>query len=381
MIEMHGSTPVWVVPPSYLHAQAVRDSGCEVHAGPLVQRSPPNRTARVDSFADILLQLGFADRQALETHVEAWMALIARIRPDRIVLDYAPAAQLAALFLRIASFQITNGFDAPPPECPVFGFSVRGPYIESKNAKAIETLASNLAALKGLSFDKKAKSLAEYFSYPRKIYDCIQEADPYSPRTDGIYVGPLVASIEKSKAQQDPWSDTPLPSKKHKIFAYLRGIPDPSELLAAICACEADVVCVWPDLPDDELIGHCTACVRVFRDPLDMHQAIKIADAVINYGSAATVNKTLLMGKPQLMIPNDMEKIIISQKVAKRGAGIVHNKKIPYREEIMALINSQALLKSAVDISKNYDEEHFLIKRKEFLVELTAGKMKNSIWN
>ncbi|MFE8643845.1 glycosyltransferase [Sphingomonas sp. NCPPB 2930] len=370
-IEDKGGTPIWAVPPAYTQAQPVHDCGYEVHGAPLIRGVNKPHAHRIDSFADILLNLGFSEPLCFEVLVRDWMRLIEKIRPDRVILDYAPAAQLAALFLGVESFQITNGFDAPPPECPIFGYSARGPYIEKKNSQKIGQLESTLAALKGLSHNQESPGIADYFAYPFKIYDCLPEADPYSPRTYGIYVGPLSVRNKEHDEQPIPWSEYETSSDRIKIFAYLRGISDARELLDAIGACKADAVCVWPDIPA-EFLGRPHPYVYVQREPINMHEALRIAHAVINYGSTTTVNQTLLMGKPQLMIPNDLEKIITSQTVEKNGAGITHQRRASYQDEISRLIHAKQERNAALKISQKYSGDCFSKNKTYFLARLIS---------
>jgi len=47
----------------------------------------------------ILLAFGFADANALGRAVRSWIQLFEIVQPDSVLLDYAPAAQLAAQLL------------------------------------------------------------------------------------------------------------------------------------------------------------------------------------------------------------------------------------------------------------------------------------------
>jgi hypothetical protein len=119
-----GAFPILAVPES--HAQTLPQSG----STDIVARSPrpqPNvRATQPQSFADVLISLGYAQPETLAPVLHWWLTLLARLKIDRVVLDYAPAAQWAAHCLGIPAMQITNGFDGPPPTCPTFKFDLRG---------------------------------------------------------------------------------------------------------------------------------------------------------------------------------------------------------------------------------------------------------------
>ncbi len=65
---------------------------------------------------------------------------------------------------------------------------------------------------------------------PLRWYDCIAETDPYGPRHDGVYVGPIGAPQHVVTV---PWPS--MNEQGPKVFAYLRDEADVSEC----CRC-------WP---------------------------------------------------------------------------------------------------------------------------------------
>jgi len=372
-VESLGCVPIWVIPPAYFQVEAVREAGCEVHAAPAMKSVVAGERGRTESFADILLSMGFGDSAGLGHWVQDWIALFEKLKPDCVLLDYAPAAQLATYFLRIKAVQITNGFDAPPADCPVFESSVRGPYIERRNLQKIERINASFQQIKGLSVNCLPPSLSEYFGHPFRVFDCVAETDPYPQRKDGFYIGPL--SMPKTvggekKAAIWPMSD-PVEDKL-KLFAYLRAIPDPQLLLDAMCNCNANALCVWPDIPESLLSMHRKNNVRIVREPVDITDALGQSHAVVNYGSTTTVCQALLMGRPQWMIPGDMEKRLAAQSVANHGAGIVHDKRKSYSDGLSVLLYSTVLVEAAHRIAKKYSENYFLSRRNHFLMELVT---------
>jgi len=255
----------------------------------------------MESFADILLSFGLGECAALAEATLHWMQILKQVRPAAVVLDYAPVAQLATQLVGSRTFQITNGFDPPPIDCPLFDFGMRGPYLQQRNTSKLAQLNAAFAQVGQQLRGRPGPSLQEYFQHPFKGYDCIPETDPYGPRGDGLYVGPLMGLRDA-----EPISWPLLESREPRdlqLFAYLRNVTHPKEWFDALHTVEATTLCVWPDAPAELLQQQPTSKVYITRQPVDIQQALASADAVINYGSTTTVCQTLLAGirKPRLL--------------------------------------------------------------------------------
>src|SRR3954466_6055754 len=50
----------------------------------------------VITYADLLLNVGFSDANALSSHVSAWKSIYDLVKPDLLVCDHSPTALLAA---------------------------------------------------------------------------------------------------------------------------------------------------------------------------------------------------------------------------------------------------------------------------------------------
>lgn len=353
LIEAQGGEPVWVLPPAFMQAAQFSNLPHARFAAPLMRQAAPAQPLRIDSFADILLSFGFGDAAVLGRAVRAWAQLFETVRPCSIVLDYAPAAQLAAQLLGVRAFQITNGFDAPPPNCPVFGITVRGPYMEQLNARKLQQISTTMAQVGHDVTGRPGPTLEDYFNCPSKVYDCIPETDPYGSRDHGLYVGPL-ATLHNAEAALWP-HNTANQAPGPRVFAYLRNVPNASEWLDALCRADACSLCVWPDASDALIQRHCNSRVRIVRQPVDINRALAQADAVLNYGSTTTVCQTLLAGKPQLMLPTDIEKTLVARKVVEHGAGLMWRQGSgACAEALHQFLNASALAPAAQTITARY---------------------------
>lgn len=305
----------WSVPAS--HLSVVREtlalSREPVDIAPVARTS--EQPSVPQSFADVLVSFGFAEEGALHRTVGFWLHHFASAEVDGVVLDYAPEAQLAALIARCPAVQITNGFDAPPPNCPTFRIGVRGPMIDRKNEASIARIdvAINLVAKKyGVPSDT---SLANVLAYPSKWFDCAPQADPYGPR-EGNYIGPV------GKPRDTVVVDWPTAELERKrVFVYLRQGDQVRSVLDALASLKATVICAWPATLSEpiELKDHQVVVNR----PVSLSSLLHSCDAVVNYGSSTLVSQCLLAGVPQLMLPTDVEKWLVSSRVAGVSAGVV----------------------------------------------------------
>jgi hypothetical protein len=439
-VDAAGGQVVLALPPAHMNAPALQNPRWQRIAAPQLlstQASPATEAAlalanaRADSFADILLSLGLADATALTHATRQWLQLLQAMQPHSVVLDYAPVAQLATLLVRQPrTFQITNGFDAPPAHCPIFGLNLRGPYIEQQNQKKLaqltHSLSTTIATLmaKPMPADVQQSLLAVYFNYPRKVFDCIPETDAYAqhrptPINASQYLGPLDGEMSEAEVGDwqrafgtaperrarafgvgsqfgreapagsaasrgnlcsDPNSPDPATSpastetaspQSKKIFAYLRTLPGAKEWLQALVESQANVLCVWPDVPDDLLQQHANSGnnnLTITRHPVPLTQALQQADAVVSYGGITTVCRTLLAGKPQIIFPHDIEKTILARKIEAYGAGFVYSEKLQSRgEALKRLLATPAFASTAKAIAMGYSGNVFAQRKDAFV--------------
>jgi UDP:flavonoid glycosyltransferase YjiC (YdhE family) len=299
-----GVEPVWVVPRSRREfVEANIQWQC--HS---IEDSPKYTHANLFSYADILACHGFLHEVGLADRLRAWWRLFEQEKPACIVLDCAPTAQLAAYFLGIRTLQISNGFDAPPVDCPTFGVGLRGQHIEKMNAGTVTALDETLASL-GRNLVKRADaSLARYLDFPTRLVARIPEVDPYGWRQDVSYIGPPIWRGENIVV------DWPKASNgQRKIFAYLRGSPLLRAILEWLAESGMSVLCCCPDLPhEQQMLGQ---TMKIVKKPVSIQHVHANADVVVSYGATTFVCQTLLAGLPQWIVPSDVEKWMVGAQL------------------------------------------------------------------
>jgi hypothetical protein len=326
LLKQRGVEVTWAVPPHRQVALGVR--GCQSHDGdpclaaPWLQTAavPQRRPGRLESYADVLTTFGFLDHHALQQVVKAWLACFEQLGGvDGLVLDYAPTAQLAAWIVGLPAVQITNGFDGPPPGCPLFALGPRRPMLERRNAEQVRSLDRSIGGAARACGAGGEATLSDVLTYPQRWYDCIPETDPYGPRSDGVYLGPIGKLRQTAQAA---WPAAP--SQSPKVFAYLRDEKQVAAVSGMLDAAGASALVAWPGATAADAARYCTERVQVVTEPVTLTTVLPEAHAVVNYGSSTLICQALLAGKPQLMLPTDVEKWLIAQRVKRLGAGLVN---------------------------------------------------------
>jgi UDP:flavonoid glycosyltransferase YjiC (YdhE family) len=270
------------------------------------------------SYASILLNVGFANPAGVAQAVAQWRQIHDQVRPDRIVLDTAPVAQLAACLHRWPAIRVSNGFDAPPADCPSFGIRMRGPYIDRLNAQHVSLAESALASIARKVGIDVAPTLADHLTFPRRFFDCIPQADPYGERDDVTYIGPLSAL---PGCEEPAWPEGTQEGRV-KVFAYLRASPMTEPLLGALADIGANVLCVSGgqafDVPTSS-----AGPIRVTRRPVNLTSAVRQADLVVSYAPLGLLSRARIEGKPQLLAPIDTEKVLGARRQQSSGAAVI----------------------------------------------------------
>lgn len=377
LIRARAGAVAWAVPPQYIGHPMVAGRGESVHVAPTFAKPAitgvvavgQEAAKRLLSFADVLLALGFRDARDVEVAVSRWLKLFNFVQPTAVLCDYAPFAALAACIAGIPVTQISNGFDAPPADFPLFDSGVRGPYLERMNLQKVEQLAQTINRV-GRSLGVADLHLGDFVAWPSVVIDGIPETDPYGARAKAIYIGPFASSTPVCAPS---WPGEEQDAKGKRVFAYLRG-RETSTVLEALQSLGLATLCLWPDASEDELARFDGTSVRVTREPQNLPTTLDQADMVINYGSSGFLNATLLAGKPQLMLPTDMEKLMFSRRVERHGAGLAwHAGKGSLRWAIDWVLSQPVLADTARHIARRYDERQLDRQRDVFLDRVMRG--------
>ncbi len=275
---------------------------------------PPMR-----NFTDILLRFGFVEPTGLRGLARAWMHLVTLLQPALLVLDHSPVALFATRNSGVPRVRFGDGFCCPPLQTPMPPFewwqarSEAFDTIGERNALHVGNLASAELGLPA------ADSVAQLLRADDEFLCTFAELDHYGARDGGHYVGPVLDPGQASgPAMPWPTGDGPC------AFVYLRPVyPHLESLLAALQAGGWRAVLHVPGLPSARAKALSSERLQFSPTALPMAEVRQRCDAAITHGGYGTTHALLLAGKPQLLLPRQMEQAMLGRRLQALGAGLV----------------------------------------------------------
>ena len=275
------------------------------------------------NFAEILMRYGYLDAPQLGGLFRAWRGLLDITRPNVLVADHAPTALLAARGCNVALAVTGGAFCVPPPVSPTPNMrdwvNVPAQRLASSDETVLKVINSILPATA-----PRLGALHEIFDRVSYLFNGVPELDPFGPRDPGSFLG-LHCGAAGTAVPQWPTGRGP------RVFAYLNGeYRHLDAALAALAACGVRcLVYMRGDMP---------AVRQKYAGPnftfsaelLDIDQAVRAADLCVCHANYGTVMAVLRGGKPQLLLPYDLEKFLTAAAVERLGVGrMVHPEKEP----------------------------------------------------
>ena len=261
--------------------------------------------------AEILVNFGFHSADALSQLVDAWRERIAGA--DLLVSNVAPAALLAARTLGVPALEVSQGFHVPPPAFPSPPFrdwepAPRARLIASDRrvVEAINSVLTNHGAA-------PVESIGELF-VGRALLQTYPELEMYPERGPAEYFG-VVPVVGGPRIE---WPEG-RPRYLAYVYADYRHL---DALLAALARCDGAVIVICADL-DRARRGALASQRMVFSDALlDFQAMAESADVVVCHGGHQTTAETLLVGKPLLLLPTQLEQFLTTRRVVRQGAAL-----------------------------------------------------------
>ncbi|HSU65552.1 MAG TPA: hypothetical protein VLJ39_01645, partial [Tepidisphaeraceae bacterium] len=176
----------------------------------------PATPVRIESWADLLFNAGYASADSVGRVIEGWLALTRAQRIELVVDEFAPGAMLAARSAGIPSVTVGTGWSLPPALTPLpairFWEKPEPAVLHEAETRLLEAVNPALAAAGGLPIDR----LAELFD-PKLCCLCIfPELDHYLERGEADYFGAIYQRAEGIAPQ---W---PVGGEQ-RCFAYVNG--------------------------------------------------------------------------------------------------------------------------------------------------------------
>ncbi len=288
---------------------------------PLLTRRVAQSPRQFRSYADILAAAGFAEPRALTDWIAGWKHTLALLRPQVVVCDYSPAAQLAAQLGGYPVVQVGTGFELPPvarllPDTSPSGATPMA-HLEQREQRVLHGIAAACVAAGHAPIQR----VAQIYATDAPLLATLPEVDCFGPRTSGgaRYVGPLYAQT-LGRAM-----DWPGGGGRRRVFAYLRGeyMRGRTALEAALSSLQrsgAAVIACVPDADEELVARYSGAAMQVSVQPVTLAPLLQDADLVISNAGAGLLAQALLAGVPLLLLPWFLEQKLNALAVTRSGA-------------------------------------------------------------
>lgn len=332
-----------------LAERLLRGEGVAYVQAPIVTRFK-GRIREPASFADVLAELGFADAGALSGLISGWQNLFKLYKPDVLVAEYAPAAQIAARLHGVKCLRLSTGFESPPDVIP---FPLFRPWLkltEEEMLKREHELLNNLNIACAQQGAAHFASLQAALDTDLSLLTTLPELDHYGNRKDANYIGPMY-TLEDGLTRD--WPAIP----GAKVFAYIRPYPELPHILDALRDSMANVVAVVPGISDEQIAAYSSERFQIVPTQLKLNHLLPEMDLAITHGGHGLAGAFLINGVPALTVPTNIEQWMMSNRLVRLGVGrqVTRNRvKKDFAGSLMQMIDSPAYSEKAQITAKRY---------------------------
>ncbi|SFR86932.1 hypothetical protein [Sphingomonas jatrophae] len=304
-------------------------AGVELWQAPLwpVQLSAYARpvAAPPATMGDIFAALGVGEAGAPMRVIAAWDRLLAAIRPDAVVAEFAPGLLLAA-FGRVPSLALGSGFSLPPVDLPSFPSLTGSPPVADE-APILHEVNRALASLGR----PQRPSLPALNLADRMLTSSFAELDPYALVRRGGHGAPSGMLIDDADGPRD------------ELFVYMNGPQArPAAFWQALLSCGLPVRIWDPRLTRSDAAQLEGAGMTVETQPVPFHRIVQRSRLALTHGGLGFATSALAAGLAQIVAPFDLEKLGVGQAVTNHRLGAWISPVIEAAEPLAALIRDVA---------------------------------------
>ena len=322
-------------------AKDIPREGAPIWTGPATVEAPLN-------FGEILLNFGYHDPPQHKALVDAWRE---RLQGSQaVVANVAPAAHLAARTLGIPSFEISQGFHAPPPVMPSPPLRHWEPAprarLEASDRRVLQVINTVLSGYGAQAIT----TLGELFA-GRLMLLTYPELDIYPERGPSDYYG--ITDSGEGRAVPD-WPEGAGPRLFAYLYAYFKGL-DP--LLAAIAARRQPALVFCRGIDPKLKEKYAGSSIHFPSEAMSVSRVLPGADMVICHASHQMTAQALLAGKPVLLLPTQLEQFLIMRRLVRYGAGLGIAPEVPnadYPSALKALAEKREYAAKAREFAGRY---------------------------
>lgn len=332
-----------------LAERLLRNEGIPHIQAPIVTRFK-GKIREPASFADVLAELGFAEADTLSGLISGWRSLMTLYKPDVLVAEYAPAAQIAAGLHSVKCLRLSTGFECPPDITP---FPLFRPWLKLSEEDRLtreRQLLSNLNAVCTRQGAAQFSSLQKALNPDLSLMATLPELDHYGNRKGANYIGPMYTLEDGLTCN---WPAHP----GIRIFAYIRPYPELPHMLDALRNSMANVLAVVPGISAEKIAEYSSERFRIFSEQLKLAHLMQDMDLAITHGGHGLAGAFLIQGVPTLTVPTNIEQWMVSNRLVRLGIGnqITRNRvKVDFAGCLSQMIGSSIYGDRARSIAKRY---------------------------
>lgn len=309
------------------------DEEVEVFKAPYEESSVENGPKQIN-FTETLFHVGYQHEDRLADRLSQWIQLYTSIKPDLLIFDHSPTAMLASRELDIPKILLGSSFTVPPNESPLpaykFWDANRIPmrFLHDSENRCVETINNALSTHK----IQKINRVHEIYEADHTFIDTSPLLDVYKIRNNVEYLG-VFKRPDIGCPPVWPKSDTP------RVFVYVKERYKKISTLLAACKnthCHFLIYCEGLSLEIKKSFS--SDNIHFSDQPYRINEIIDSCDFAINHGSSIA-ELVLQQGKPQLLLPMQMEQTMRAQKIASRSSALIFHPQ-DHDGHLNALINA-----------------------------------------
>lgn len=366
-LERQGHHVSWIVSHPQRLTQLSGQTNC--YQAPLRRSFGQGRPSL--SLASVLLNNGFDDAEGQLGLCRDWLKLYAHLRPDLIIADHAPTAQLAALAASVPLVLYGTGYFMPPQDGPLAPLRWWQAHDEAAIAAEDNHLTvslNHMAKALGCSPFESASEL--WLRSAGQLLCTLPELDHYPQRRDAEYWGP-VASRDMGAPYR--WPATAFP----KVLVYLRGETPGLELILTTLSQSGCHSCVHiggdqqPAISALDLPG-----VSLCHQPVQLTPLLPELDLVISHAGHGLSATLAMAGIKQLVLPRHTEQQMLAMRLHAQGLAMVSPlppAAAPLKEAVQLALASPQLQAANHAFERHYcgfDQHEQLATMAEYCEEL-----------
>lgn len=310
----------------------------------------------IASLADSMSLLGYLEADALHCLVTAWRSLINLVKPDLVIFDYSPTAMLALHQEPVAKVLVGSGFADPVPGSPIVDwrpYAAQDQVVQRQESRVLGVI-NQVLQRDGIA---RLTCLADLFAVDHSFITIFRDFDLYSKiRKGATYcIGAGFNFVRSAPSSEVGVDSVP------RIVAYLKpSYPHFTLLVQALAECNAPVFIVCPRGNPEVLQPFASNTLAFSTDVIDLPKAISTADLFVGHGNSGSVKESLILGKPVVVLPIQLEQLLIGQKLQSLGLGKI----------VERMTTAQSL---AVELNKMLSDDTYTACVEKFLTE-TSGE-------